>query len=75
VRVNGPIQILCFTSVAIMALCRNVLREDDILCELHTDTSSDVSDFSDSESLDSDSDVPTTSSHKQLRSSTAPLTP
>jgi len=47
-----------------MALRRNVLQEDDILCELHADTRSDVSDCSDNESLDSDSDIPTTSSHK-----------
>jgi len=58
-----------------MALRRNVLQEDDILCELYADIRSDVSDHSDSESLDSDSDVLTTSSHKQLRSSTGPLTP
>ena len=58
-----------------MALHRNVLQEDDILCELYADTCSDVSDYSDNESLDSDSDVPTTSSRKQLRSSTGPLTP
>jgi len=58
-----------------MALHRNVLQEDNILCELYGDTRSDVSDYSDSESLDSDSDVPTTSSQRQLRSSTSPLTP
>jgi len=58
-----------------MALHRNVLQEDDILCELYVDTLSDVSDYSDNESSDSDSDIPTTSSHKQLRSSTSPLTP
>jgi hypothetical protein len=57
-----------------MALRRSVLQEY-ILCELHADTRSDVSDNSDNESLDSDSDVPTTSSRKQLRSSTGPLTP
>ena len=55
-----------------MAMRRNVLQEDDILCELYVDRSSDVSDFSDSESLDSDiehdSDIPT-SSCKQLWSS------
>jgi len=45
-----------------MALCRNVLQEDDTLCELYVDTRSDVSDYSDNESLDIDSDVPTTSS-------------
>ena len=66
---------LCFPSVAIKALRRNVLQEDDILCELYADTRSDVSDYSDNESLDNDSDVPTISSHKQLRSSTGPLTP
>ena len=58
-----------------MALCRNVLQEGDILFELYKDTHFDVSDYSDNESLDSDSDVPTTSSRKQLRSSTGPLTP
>ena len=52
-----------------------VLQEDDILCELYADTRSDDSDYSDNESLDSDSDVPTTSSHRQLQSSTGPLTP
>jgi len=57
-----------------MALCRNVLQEDDILSELYVDTLSEVSDYSGNESLDSDSDVPTTRSHKQLRSSTGPLT-
>jgi len=49
-----------------MAVCRNVLQEDDILCELYADTHSDISDYSDNGSLDSDSDIPTTSSHKQL---------
>jgi len=58
-----------------MALHRNVLQEDDILCELYEDTCSDVSDYSDNESLDSDSDVPTTCSHKKLQSPTGPLTP
>jgi len=58
-----------------MALRRNVLEEDDILCELYVDTRSDVSDYSGNESLDSDRNVPTTSSHKQLWSSTGPLTP
>ena len=64
-----------FPSVAIMAMRRNVLQEDDILCELYVDTCSDLSDYSDNESLDSDSDVPPTSSHKQLQFSTGPLTP
>jgi hypothetical protein len=58
-----------------MALRRNVLQEDDILCELYADTRSDVSDYSDNESLDSDIDIPKTSSRKQLRSSTGPKTP
>ena len=66
---------LCFPSVAIMILRRNVLQEGDILCELCVDTCSDVSDYSDNESLDSDSEVPTTSSHKQLWYSTGPYTP
>jgi hypothetical protein len=51
------------------------MQEDDILCELYADARSDVSDYSDSENLDSDGDVPTTSSRKQLRSSSGPLTP
>jgi len=58
-----------------MALRKNVLQEGDILCGLYADTRSNVSDYSDNESLDNDSDVPTTSSRKQLRSSTSPLTP
>jgi len=60
------IQILCFPPIEIMAVRRNVLQEDDILCELYVDTRSDVSDYSDNESLDGDSDVPASSSHKQL---------
>ena len=39
-----------------MALCRNVLKEDDILCESYADTRFDVSDYSDNESSDSDRD-------------------
>jgi len=58
-----------------MALRRDVLEEDNILCELYGDTRSDVSDSSDNESSDSESDVLTTSSRTQLRSSTGPLTP
>jgi len=50
-----------------MVLHRSVLKEDNILCELYADTCSDVSNYSDNEILDSDSDVPTTSLHKQLR--------
>ena len=49
-----------------MALRRNVLQEDNLLCELYGDTHSDISDYSDNESLDSDSDISTTSSYKQL---------
>jgi hypothetical protein len=52
---------LCFPSVSIMALRRNVLQEDDILCWLYSDTRSDVSDYSDNERLDNDSDVPPSS--------------
>jgi len=57
-----------------MAARRNVLQEDDILRKLYADRSSDVSDYSDNDSIVSDSDsvsdsdVPT-SSRKQLRSS------
>ena len=51
-----------------MAVRRNVLQEDDILCELYSDTRSDVSDYSDSES-----DIPT-SSRKQLQSSVIVVT-
>ena len=50
-----------------MAFRRNVLQEDNILSELYADTRSNVSDCSDIESSDSDSDVPA-SSRKQLRS-------
>jgi len=55
-------------SVAIMALERRVLKKGDILCELYADTCSEVSDDSEGEFLDSDSDsdVPTASSHKQF---------
>jgi len=56
-----------------MALRRSVLQEDDILCELCADRSSDVSDNSDSESSNGDSDVPT-SSRKQFRSSVVVVT-
>ena len=51
-----------------MALRRNVLQEDDILCELYMDTRSDISDYSDSENSGSDIDIPT-SSRKPLQSS------
>ena len=44
-----------------MALHKNVLQVDDILHELYVDTHSDVSDNTDSESMDSDSDVSATS--------------
>jgi hypothetical protein len=58
-----------------MAVRRNVPQEDDILCELYSDTRSDVSDCSDSESSDSDSDsdIPT-SSRKQMQSSVVVVT-
>ena len=61
-------------SVAVVTLCRSVLKEDDILCGLCADACSDVSDNSDNEILDSDSDVPTTSSRKQLPSSAIVVT-
>ena len=57
-----------------MALSKNVLQEDDILCELYADTRSDVSDNSDNEGLDRDSGVSTTSSRKQLQSSVLVVT-
>jgi len=51
------------SSVGLMALCRSVMRDDGILCEVYEDT---YPDEHETEILDSDSDVPTTSSHKQL---------
>ena len=42
--------------------------------ELYADTRSDVSDNRDNESLDRDSDISTTISHKQLRSSVVVVT-
>ena len=59
-----------------MVLRKNVLQEDDILCELYADTRSHISDHSDNESLDSDSesDVSATSSRKQLQSSVVVVT-
>jgi hypothetical protein len=54
-------------SVAVMALDRRVLKEGDILCDLYADTCYNVSDDSEGEFLDSDSDVPTASSHKQFQ--------
>jgi hypothetical protein len=54
-------------SVAVMALDRRVLKEGDILCELYADTCSDISNDGEREFLDSDSDVPTASSHKQFQ--------
>jgi hypothetical protein len=44
----------------------SVLKEDYILCELYANTLSSVSDNGENEILDHDSDVPTTSSRKQL---------
>jgi len=40
-----------------MVLHRSVLKEDNILCELYADTCSDVSNYSDNEILDSDSEM------------------
>ena len=60
-------------SVAVMALDR-VLKEGDILCELYADTCSDVSDNGEGEFLNSDSNVPTASSHKQFQPHTVVLT-
>ena len=74
-RGHSFIYSLCFPLVAIMALSKNVLQQDDILCELYADTRSDVSVYSDNESMNSDSDVPSANPRKQLRSSTGPLTP
>jgi len=56
-----------------MALCRNVLQEDDILCDLYSDKRSNVSDYSDSEISGSDSDIPTRS-RKQLQFSVVVVT-
>jgi hypothetical protein len=60
--------------VEVMALNRRVLKVGDNLCELFADTFSDVSDKSESQFLDSDSDVPTASSHKQFQLPTVILT-
>jgi len=49
-----------------MALHRNVMKDNNILCELRADTYCDVSEDCETEILDTDSDVPTTSLHKQL---------
>jgi hypothetical protein len=57
-----------------MTLDRRVLKEGDTLCELYADTCSDVSDDSEGEFLDSDSDVPTASSHKKFQLPTVVLT-
>jgi hypothetical protein len=43
------------------------MKDDNILCELCADTCSDLSDDSESEILESDSDVPTTISRKESR--------
>jgi hypothetical protein len=63
-------------SVAVMALDRRVLKKGDILCEMYADTCSDVSDDSEGEFLDSDSDsdVPTASTHKQFQPPTVVYT-
>jgi hypothetical protein len=47
---------------------QDLKKIDDILRELYADTLSDVSVNSDNDVLDSDSDITTTSSRKQLRS-------
>ena len=44
------------------------------MCEVYAEKRSDVSDSSDNEILDSDSDIPTISSHKQLQPSAIALT-
>ena len=57
-----------------MAFCRSVLQEDDIFCEIYMRIEVLMSlDYSDGESSDSDSDIPT-SSRKQLRSSVVVVT-
>jgi hypothetical protein len=43
------------------------MGDDGILCEVYVDTYSDVSNDHETEILDGDSDVPTTSSHKHSR--------
>lgn len=42
------------------------MKDNNILCELRVDTYCDVSVDCETEILDTDSDVPTTSLHKQL---------
>ena len=42
------------------------MKDNDILCELCVDTYCDMTDDCETEILDPDSDVPTTSLHKQL---------
>jgi len=49
-----------------MALRSTVLNADNTLCELWTNTCSDISENSENEILESDSDVATTSLCKQL---------
>jgi hypothetical protein len=61
-------------SVAVMALDRRVLKEGNILCELNADTCYDVSDNSEGEFLDNDSEDPAASSHKQFQPPTVVLT-
>ena len=57
-----------------MALRSNVLQEDDIMCQLYADTHSEVSHYTDDESSDSDTDISTNSSRKQLRCSVVVVT-
>ena len=65
---KGPLtQILSLVSFSCNhGFAWNVLQEDDILCELNADTRSDVSDYSDNEIMDSDSDVPTTTVYSRI---------
>jgi hypothetical protein len=57
-----------------MALRSSVMKVYDILYELYTYTLSGVSDNSGNEIFDSEGDIPTTSSHKQLRPSAVVFT-
>jgi len=51
-----------------MDLQSSVMKDDNILCKLHVDTYSDVSDECETEILDRDSYIPTTPPHKQVQS-------
>jgi len=56
-------------------LCLEMFCKRTIFCASYMRIHILMSDYSDHESLESDNDVPTTSSHKQLLSSASPLTP